>query len=190
MCSHKLILVALCIVGIVVLVAAVAWNPGSPVRAEVVRIEAADIFDSAAQEYLLVTIRLQSRGPYVVRLAGEGQTFEARIAGRWISQPDGLGFLQTISGPFGREETLLLPAGTEYCRLNLRYEPEEWRLRLFRALGQRGQKRAYGALPRKVWDWLTPYRYRWAPPPYKQPPPVYRPLTLTIRLPRHAEPTL
>jgi len=124
---HWWIALGLVLVFVITLGLLAGARSGLPIEAKVLRIEPAQIFDDAGAEMSLVTVILTcptNTTWFFTR--SRGTTAEARIAGKWLQIYDPIA--PWLSEAIRPNETLVVvPAGTEKCRIRLCYATSSFR---------------------------------------------------------------
>jgi len=150
------------------------WPSPCPVELKFVGVEPSGVFDESENEYLLAQLEATNRD-FVSVMVDDITNVELRIGGRWVDADQDLQFSE-IRPNRTRDEELLIPAGTEACRLRLNYQSETRKFRLQARLGPRGLK------------WLTKVPWlakNFWPDQYHgfSKPPKWRTTVVTLELP-------
>ena len=163
--------------GITALWALYFWLFRSPVGLSVVRVEPNSMVYFGERKAIQVTFRVRSSdSAFQCHIV----SFHARVAGRWMEFQGADGFpFAGFPGPVGGgmrlgtvpEETLVMPEGTEACRVQIRYLAVSLKRQFILSLGQTGQR----------WVAKSPWRYElgW---PGKGPVPWEPPKTNTVEI--------
>lgn len=144
----RIILILVVIGGIATLWAISAWRRSCPIELKVAGIEPSRMFYFGDEEDMLITLRISNSSGVAVRC--EIPALEANVGGRWIEwDPVGRfpgitpGMAQAgwLNAGAEREETVVVPGGTEACRVRLRYACETWKSRFIVSIGPTGRRR-------------------------------------------------
>ena len=157
---------------VVVLMAVLLWSPNQLFELKVNGIEPSGMRDVYG-EALLVTLSISNRSSLGVSFE-DGHKLEVRINGHWIEVATVYRFGQAAAGRT-TDDLVVLPAGTEACRLHLNYRPPGWRFRLMAILGPTGRTLlAKSPLWVRKWLWPDPQILM------NKPPPSWRRTTLQV----------
>jgi hypothetical protein len=150
---RRLIFVTAAVAGVAGLLAVLVWPSRCPITVKLVNVEPAGVIDDAGLEMSLVTLAVSScaeavpSANHTLYLGNRRANVEAKVANRWVEVQDSF-YLDRLAPGEESEVTLLLPAGTEICRLHLKYALASWKWRLAGLLARCGMR-------------MSPKFYRW-----------------------------
>jgi hypothetical protein len=126
--------------GIATLLAFYLRLPRCPVELSVVGVEPSSLIYFGEKKAMQVTLRVRRLDSV---FAYDIPSFEAKVGGRWIEFQRVAGFPGTVGGGMRvgtePEETLVMPEGTEACRVQLRYHAGTWKRRFIESIGPIGR---------------------------------------------------
>jgi|ERR1017187_1201868 hypothetical protein len=161
MCARKLVVVAVAAAGLAGLLATASWRSRCPVDLRLVSRAPSGTVDDDGTEPWLVTLSISNCSAGVLTFAQEWMNVEAKVANRWI-EPRNLAYVGDLEWHAKEEVLVLVPFGTDTCRLGIKYLPEPLNLRLMRMAANLGLWRhswsralAWRVLPVR---WLEPLR--------------------------------
>jgi hypothetical protein len=157
------------------LLVALAWLSSSPLELKVLKMERCDVYDDNGTQLWLATLAVSNPNAQYLELEKDWVSVEARVANRWIDvknlcPPLNLWTPRTLVPRAHREMHLILPAGTEMCRLRANFQGELFRSRFARLLGVRGRSIVSKSPAMSKWLWgnaYWPQSFR-SPPHWKQ----------------------
>ncbi len=114
------IVISMPVGAVVALLLAFAWARPCPLDLKLVSVETCDVWDEAGNQPVLVTLSLSSQDRVSV-LSQTNAAFQARINNRWVDLNQTLK-PGTIRPGQGYQAPVLMPAGTDACRLSLDYQ--------------------------------------------------------------------
>ena len=159
--ARKLVVVAVAAAGLAGLLATASWRSRCPVDLNLVSMAPSDTIDDDGTEPWLVTLSISNCSGGVLTFAQEWMSVEAKVVNRWV-EPRNLACIGDLERHAKKEVLVLVPFGTEACRLGIKYLPEPLNLRLMRMAANLGLWRYswYRALVRRVIPvrWLEPLR--------------------------------
>jgi hypothetical protein len=114
-----------------------------PVELRVAGVEPSSMIYYGGRQAMLVTLSASNSDS--VDVTYEIPTFEAKVGGLWIVHihPFGeqqVGGVSRMSAGAKREEMLVMPGGTEACRVRLRYFSDTWKSRFIVSIRPTGRK--------------------------------------------------
>jgi hypothetical protein len=113
------------------------------------------------RELWLVTLSISNCSAGALTFTQDWMSVEAKVAGRWV-QANNLSYLRDLLRHGKTEALVLLPPGTDACRLGIKYVPEPLHLRLMWIPAKLGLWRQpwYRGLARRVFPvgWFEPLR--------------------------------
>ena len=129
--------------GMAVLLAMSVWPPRSPVELRVVGVEPSRAIYYGGKEAILVTLSAINSDSIFV--CYDIPAWEANVGGHWIEMQRFPGMIGMTTGGgmtagAKREEKLLMPGGTEECRVQLSYSSGTWKSRLMARIGPTGRR--------------------------------------------------
>lgn len=128
--------------GIATLLAMSVWLRRCPIELRVVSVEPSSMIYFGEKKAIVVTLSVRNSAS--VFATYDIPTFEAKVGGRWIEMQQVPGFPGTPGGGMSpgmkREETLVMPPGTEVCRVRLRYYARTWKSRFIASIGPTGRR--------------------------------------------------
>ena len=159
--GRKLVAVAAAAAGLAGLLVITARPSRCPVNLELMSMAPSDTVDDDGTESWVVTLSMSNCSAGVITFAQERMSVEARVTNRWV-EANNLSYLGDLARHGKREVLVLLPSGTDACRLGIKYLPEPLHLRLMWIPAKLGLWRHswYRALTRRVFPvgWLEPLR--------------------------------
>ena len=139
----KVIAVTLGLAGIVLIVSLI-FRLRCPISVKLVNLEPAGMVDYAGAQLRVATLNVDNRDSGGLEFR-KNKTFEARVGNRWI-EVDQPFYVDWLPPACQTELLLLMPAGSDACRVRFSYQRELFKWRLWRCLGSIGQ-RALGRFP-------------------------------------------
>lgn len=129
--------------GTAALLAMTLWPPRSPVELRVVGVEPSSTIYYGGKKAMLVTLSVVNSDSIFV--CYDIPAWEANVGGHWIELQRFPGITGMTTGGgmtpgVKREEKLLMPGGTEECRVRLCYSSGTWKSRLMARIGPTGQR--------------------------------------------------
>jgi hypothetical protein len=111
--------------------------------------------DDAGAEPWLVTLTITNRGSENLYFANEWIPVESKVGDHWIETENRFGLTWLAPG-WHRDVLLLMPVGTESCRLSLKWAPPSWPYRMW-GLGKKFGVR----VPAKFYRWALEAKHHW-----------------------------
>jgi hypothetical protein len=115
--------------GFLGLLSTASWSSRCPVDLKLVSIEPSGMIGDDGTEPWIVTLSMSNCSPEVLIVAHDSGNPQAEVTNRWVEAE----YVSSI-GDLGRHATkqvlLLVPSGTDACRLGIKYLPEPLHLRL------------------------------------------------------------
>lgn len=147
--------------GIAGLLAITARPSRCPVDLKLMSMAPSGTVEDDGREPWLVTLSISNCSAGVLTFAQEWMSVEAKVANRWV-EANNLAYLGGLARHGKGEVLVLLPSGTDACRLRIKYLPEPLHLRLMSMPAKLGLWRYswYRALARRVFPvgWVEPLR--------------------------------
>jgi hypothetical protein len=152
------------------------WPSGCPVELKAMNVEASGIVDDEGLELRLVTLNVTNPNGARFYLKRKWIEAEARVGGRWLKTENKERL--KLSG----DTVLLMPSGTDTCRLHVTYARPSLKEQLWQLMGARARKIVF-KIP-IVYNWfLPPGRGGWR----TFSPGHWRRVAVEVKLPRKAE---
>jgi hypothetical protein len=152
------------------------WPPRCPVELRVVRLEPSSMIYYAGSNGVEITLTLENRDRVDV-MYDNITTSAAKVGGRWIAweMPQFIGGARMSAGG-QMEGKIVIPVGTEACRVRVRYASETWRSRFMVSIGPAGRR----WLAKSVWlrKFFWPEAFNTIPAP-----PSWKSTTVEIKMP-------
>ena len=115
--------------GLAGLLAITARPSRCPVDLKLMSMAPSGVVGDDGRELWLVTLSISNCSAGVLTFAQEWMSVEAKVANRWV-EANNLSYLSDLSRHGKRAVLVLLPFGTDACRLGIKYVPEPLHLRL------------------------------------------------------------
>jgi hypothetical protein len=141
----RITILSLIVAGAGGLITLALWPSRPPVDVRVISSEPAQIYDDAGVEMALVTL-VFSRPVDETWIVVASAEAEAKVAGRWMALPDTLSLGSLGGGSQTEPALILMPGGTQRCRIRLKYAGASMAWRVGGWLSRRGVK-----LPPRYW---------------------------------------
>ena len=158
---RKLLVLGAAAAGLAGLLALTVWPSRCPVALMLMSVAPSGTVEDDETEHWLVALSISNCSAGVLTFAQESMHVEAKVANRWVEARQ----LSYVDGLARRSEAkvlLVVPVGTDACRLSIKYLPEPLHLRLLSIPPRLGLWRTswYPALALRVFPvgWLNPLR--------------------------------
>jgi len=164
--KRKVVVISTALAGVAILLAMSICPSRCPVELKLVGVEPSGMVNDEGKEAMLVTLSVSNRDSVSVMFETV-TTFQAKIGGRWVEVKQAFGFDRIAPGRKS-EEMLVMPGGTEACRLRFNYQSEIWKSRLMESLGPTGRRLVAKSPWLCKWVWPDQYKTMRVPPRWKQ----------------------